>query len=241
MSEKRLVWDLPLRLFHWLLVLSIAASWYTAEYSEEFFTIGDTLISYAEVHFWLGYWALGLIAFRLIWGVVGPRHARFASFVPGPRRLFAYAGGFFKRDSPPSVGHNPMGALVVLLMLLMVGAQAATGLFLIDNTEIYAAPFHPSVDEATANKLMSFHQFNFNTLFCVICLHVAAILFYRVFKRQRLVGAMITGRKPAEFVAVHEVIGSSQLWKALIVALVCAGGVYLLLQQAPPPPAYDEY
>ncbi len=240
MSEKRLVWDLPLRLFHWLLVLSIAASWYTAENSEEYLSIGRGY-TYIESHLWLGYWALGLIAFRLVWGVIGPKHARFASFVPGPKRLIAYTRTFFKRDSQPAAGHNPMGALVVLLMLLMVGAQAVTGLFLIDNTEVWAAPFHPSVEAATASKLMSFHHFNFDTLFWVICLHVLAILFYRVFKRQRLVGAMVTGRKPAEIVAQHEVIRSSQLWKALIVGLVCAGGVYLLLQQAPPPVVSDEY
>ncbi len=128
-----------------------------------------------------------------------------------------------------------MGAVVVLLMLLMVGAQAITGLFLIDNTDIYAAPFHPSVSGETAGKLMSFHHLNFDTLFYVICLHVAAILFYRIFKRQKLIGPMFSGRKPADIVAQHESISGSQLWKALIVALICAGGVYALLKQAPPP------
>ena len=81
MVEKRLVWDLPLRLFHWLLVLSIAASWYTADRSEDFINIGDFSVGYIQVHFWLGYWALGMIIFRVIWGFGGPRHARFASFV----------------------------------------------------------------------------------------------------------------------------------------------------------------
>ncbi len=104
MSEKRLVWDLPLRLFHWLLVLSIAASWYTAENSEEYLTIGENIYFYVQIHFWLGYWTLGLIAFRIIWGFIGPKHARFSSFYPSPKRFFAYAGGFFKRDSRPSVG-----------------------------------------------------------------------------------------------------------------------------------------
>ncbi len=240
MSEKRLVWDLPLRIFHWLLVLSIAASWYTADNGGEYLDIGKGY-TYIEIHFWLGYWGLGLIAFRIIWGFIGPKHARFASFVPGPGRLIAYARGFFKRDSMPAVGHNPMGALVVLLMLLMVGAQAVTGLFLIDNTEIFAAPFHPSVSGETASKLMSFHGWNFDTLFWVICLHVVAILFYRVYKRQRLVWPMVTGQKSGEIVPQHESIRGSQIWKALLVALVCAGGVYLLLQQAPPPAEYGEY
>jgi hypothetical protein len=82
---------------------------------------------------------------------------------------------------------------------------------------------------------MSFHHINFDVLFYVICLHVAAILFYRVYKRQKLVGPMFSGRKAAEIVPQHETINGSQLLKALIVALVCAGGVYLLLKQAPPP------
>jgi cytochrome b len=239
MSEKRLVWDLPLRLFHWLLVLSIAASWYTATNSEEYLDVGRGY-TYVEFHFWLGYWTLGLIAFRIIWGFVGPKHARFANFLAGPGRFFKYAGGFFKRNSIASAGHNPMGALVVVLMILMVTAQTVTGLFLIDNTEIYAAPYNPAVDAATAAKLMSFHHWNFDTLLWVIGLHVFAIFFYRFYKRQNLVGPMITGRKPADIVPQHEAIESSQLWKALIVALICAGGVYLVLKQAPPP-VFAEY
>jgi cytochrome b len=241
MSGKRLVWDLPLRLFHWLLVLSIGASWYTAENSEEYVQVGENIYGYTQIHFWLGYWTLGLVSFRIIWGLIGPRHARFANFIPGFSRLFGYAGSVFKRDSTPSIGHNPMGAWMVVVMLLMVGAQAVTGLFLIDNTEIYTAPFYPSVDASTASTLGSFHHINFDVLIWVICLHVLAILFYRVFKRQNLVQPMVTGRKSAAHVPAHEAIASSQLLKALIVALVCAGGVYLLLKQAPPPPSTEEY
>lgn len=241
MTDKRLVWDLPLRLFHWLLVLSIAASWYTAEFSEEYVTVGENVYSYTQIHYWLGYWALGLILFRIVWGFVGPKHARFVNFVPGPKRLFAYMGGVFRRDSQPTIGHNPMGAWVVVVMLLMIGAQAVTGLFLIDNTEIYPAPFHPSVEGATASKLGSFHHINFDVLIWVISLHVLAILFYRLYKNQNLVGPMITGRKPASLVPEQEAIPGSQLLKALIVALLCAGAVYLLLEQAPPPPMGDDY
>ena len=122
-----------------LLVLSIAASWYTASNSEEYLDVGRGY-TYVEFHFWLGYWTLGLIAVRIIWGFVGPKHARFGEFLAGPGRLFKYAACFFKRIYIASAGHNPMGALVVVLMMLMVAAQAVTGLFLIDNTEIYAAP-----------------------------------------------------------------------------------------------------
>ncbi|MET0280452.1 MAG: cytochrome b/b6 domain-containing protein [Steroidobacteraceae bacterium] len=241
MSEKRLVWDLPLRLFHWVLVLSIAASWYTAENSEEYISYGDNVISYTQIHFWLGYWALGLIIFRVIWGFVGPRHARFSHFLKGPGTVLGYAGKFLKRDSPPSIGHNPMGAWMVVLMLASIAAQAITGLFLLDNTEIYPAPFNPSVEPSTASKLGSFHHFNFNVLLWLIGLHVVAIVFYVFYKRQNLIGPMLTGRKHADLVPTEHGINGSQLIKALIVALVAGGAVWLLLEQAPPPPTFEEY
>jgi len=243
MSEKRLVWDLPLRVFHWLLVLSLGASWYTADQSSkgEFIEFSGQQYGYAELHFWLGYWALGMVIFRILWGFVGPKHARFTSFIPGPKRFFAYAGKFLKRDSPQAPGHNPMGAWVVLLMLLMVGAQAVTGLFLIDNTEIFAAPFNASVDPDTAGTMMSFHHLNFDVLLWVVSLHVLAILFYRFYKNQNLVGPMFTGHKAASVVPETEGIKHSQLIKALVVILVAAGIVWFVLSQAPPPPSFEEY
>jgi len=240
-TEKRLVWDLPLRLFHWLLVLSIAASWYTAENSEEYITAGENVYSYTQIHFWLGYWTLGLIAFRILWGIIGPKHARFSSFLAGPSKIASYARTVFRRDSVPSVGHNPLGGWMVVLMILMVGAQAVTGLFLIDNTEIYAAPYHPAVSGETAGSLGRFHHINFDVLLWVIGLHVLAIVFYVAYKRQNLVGPMITGTKGSLSVPDREAISGSQWLKALIVILVCAGGVYAVLKMAPPPPASEEY
>ena len=226
MSEKRLVWDLPLRMFHWLLVLCIAGSYATAEAG----------FNWTKFHFWIGYFTLGLVTFRIIWGFVGPRHARFSNFVAGPSRLLAYLRTLLKRDSLPTIGHNALGGMVVVLMLLMVGAQAITGLFLIDNTEVWTAPYYPAVSGDTAAALGKFHHLNFDVLFWVICLHVLAIIFYRVFKRQNLVLPMITGRKSAHLVPPQLAIEGSQLLKALVVAALCAGGVYWLIAAAPPPP-----
>jgi cytochrome b len=238
-KEKRLVWDLPLRLLHWLLAISLAGSWYTAENGSEFLNIGDTPLAYIQIHFYLGYFALGMVTFRIIWGFVGPRHARFSTFLAGGSKFASYARGLFKRDSAPAVGHNPVGGWMVVLMLLMVGAQAVTGLFLIDNTEIWPAPYHPAVSGETAASLGKFHRINFNVLLWVVSLHVLAILFYVFYKRQNLVGPMLAGHKPGHIVPAHEAIASSQLLKALIIALLCAGAVYLLLSQAPPPPVDD--
>lgn len=226
MPEKRMVWDLPLRLFHWLLVLCISASYATAKAG----------FNWTKYHFWIGYFTLGLVAFRIIWGFVGPRHARFSNFVAGPSRVLAYLRTLFKHDSPPAMGHNPVGALVVILMLLMVGAQATTGLFLIDNTEVWTAPYYPAVSGETASLLGKFHHLNFDVLLWVIGLHVLAIIYYRVYKRQSLVMPMITGRKLAQLVPAQQAIESSQLLKAIIVAALCAGAVYWLIASAPPPP-----
>lgn len=241
MTEKRLVWDLPLRIFHWVLVVSLLASWYTAEMSSkgEFLEFRGQQYGYAEVHFWLGYLALGMILFRLMWGFVGPRHARFANFLTGPRRFFTYVKDIFRRDSHPTPGHNPTGAVMVVLMLLMVGAQAATGLFLIDNTEIFAAPYHAAVSEGLADKLMKFHHLNFEVLQWAVGLHVLAIIFYRLYKGHKLVGPMITGHKPGHLVPPEEAAEGSHLFRALIVALIAAGIVWLILHEAPPPPSVD--
>jgi cytochrome b len=226
MPEKRLVWDLPLRLFHWLLVLCVSASYATAKGG----------FNWTKYHFWIGYVTLGLVAFRIIWGFLGPRHARFSNFIAGPSRLFAYMRTLFKRDSTPTPGHNPLGGLVVVVMLLMVGAQAVTGLFLIDNTEVWTAPYYPTVSGATANALGKFHHLNFDVLLWVISLHVLAIIYYKAYKRQSLVVPMITGSKPSNLVPAQLAIGSSQLLKALVVAALCAGVVYWLISAAPPPP-----
>jgi cytochrome b len=128
---------------------------------------------------------------------------------------------------------------MVVLMLLMVGAQATTGLFLIDNTEIYPAIYNPSVSAETAGTLGRFHHLNFNVLLWVIGVHVLAILFYAFYKQQNLVGPMFSGRKSAGIIPEREAIAGSQLLKALIVALVCAGGVYLVVKMAPPPVESD--
>jgi cytochrome b len=242
-SSRRLVWDLPLRLFHWLLVLSIAASWYTADQSNkgEFIEIGEKFFGYAQIHFWVGYWTLGLIIFRVIWGFVGPRHARFSSFIKGPSAVLAYLRSTRSPGYVPPVGHNPLGAWSVVVLLAVISAQVFTGLFLVDNTEIYLAPYNPAVEAATASKFKAFHVINFDVLLWLVGLHILAVLFYVVVKKQNLIAAMITGRKPAQVVPGDEAIAGSQLLKALVVIAIAALAVWLVLEMAPPLPEYDDY
>jgi cytochrome b len=223
MTEKRLVWDLPTRLFHWLLVASMIGSYFTAE-------AGSPTMRW---HMYLGYWTLGLVLFRILWGFVGPKHARFSSFFK-PGRIGHYVRTLLNRDSAPSVGHNPLGGVFVVVMLLLVACQAISGLFISDDI-IWSGPWNPAVSGDTVKRLHALHFLNFDILMWVVGVHVAAIVFYALYKRQNLVGPMLSGRKPADLVAASEAIGHSQLLKALIIALICAAVVYAVLAFAPPP------
>jgi cytochrome b len=221
-NEKRLVWDLPLRLFHWLLVTSMIASYVTAKLG----------FDWMQWHFYLGYWTIGLLVFRVLWGVFGPKHARFGSFIRNPSAIWLYMKSLFHRDSVRSIGHNPVGGLMVILMLALVAVQATTGLFTTDDV-VWAGPYNPSVSSSTASTLSSIHSINFNIILGVVCLHIAAIIFYGLYKRQNLIVPMLHGHLPSTMVPEHEAISSSQLIKAVVVSLVAAGFVYWLLAHAP--------
>jgi cytochrome b len=228
-GERRLVWDLPLRAFHWLFAASILASWGTAKAG----------FTWMQWHIRLGYWMMGLIIFRVVWGLVGPRHARFGSFLRGPKSILRYGRGLVGRGEPVEVvGHNPLGGVMVIIMLLLVTFQVSTGLFATDDIA-WTGPFNPSVSNATAEYLTGLHHWNFNLIWAAIALHVGAIAFYAFVKRQNLVPAMLHGRKPAEAVPLGEAITSSELWKALLVMIVAAAAVYGILHFAPPPATGD--
>jgi cytochrome b len=230
-NARRLVWDLPLRLFHWLFALSILASWAT----------GKAGFEWTPWHMRLGYWMIGLLIFRVIWGFIGPRHARFSSFLASPRRAWDYMRGLFGSGTVlHSVGHNPLGGLMVILMLLLVAFQATTGLFSTDDI-VWTGPYNPSVSGATAQLLTRVHHANFNLILAAITLHVAAILFYAFVKKQNLVPAMLTGWKPAEAVPPDQAITSSELLKAIIAIAFSSGAVYLLLSAAPPAPVSNTF
>jgi len=173
------LWDVPLRLVHWSLVLLLAGLWWTWKSDQ------------TELHERLGYITLGLLLFRLYWGLLGSSTARFSQFVRGPRAIAAYLRG----RSPASVGHNPLGALSVLLLLGLMITEVVFGLFTQDVDGIEAGPLAQYVNYETADWAREWHEFLFNVILGVVALHVLAILFYLVVKRDNLVGPMITGRK----------------------------------------------
>ncbi len=224
-EERRLVWDLPLRLFHWLLVLSLGALWAS----------GEAGFDWMQYHMYLGYWTLGLIVFRLIWGFVGPKHARFGSFVASPAAIWRYARGLAAGTMIQTVGHNPLGGIMVIVMLVLVCFQITTGLFATDDI-LWTGPYNGVVSGETADRLTSLHHLNFNFILAAVALHLMAIAFYFLVKKQNLIAAMLHGKKPSAHVAEHEAITKSEIAKAIVVIAISAALVYWLISAAPEPP-----
>ena len=211
------VWDLPLRLFHWLLVLAIAAAYVTAEFGGS---------GWAQWHGRIGAFVLGLLVFRLIWGFIGTPNARFRSFFPTPSRIAAHLQGRWRGQ-----GHNPLGALSVLALLALVSAQVATGLFANDDIA-FAGPLYASVDKATSDALTGWHEQIFYALAAFIGVHVLAILFYLLVRRSNLVKPLITGNKLVTESTWTE--GSPRLGWRFVIAVALAAGIALLVFRATP-------
>lgn len=218
------VWDLPTRLFHWLLVAGIVAQYVTAEW----------LDNAMQWHFYVGYGVLGLIIFRVIWGVVGPRYARFAHFLRGPGAVVSYVRQLPHRNTQHAAGHNPLGGWFVMLMLLLVLTQAISGLFMTDDVFL-DGPYRHTVSDSVLDVMSFLHHQGFNALVAIIALHVGAIIFYAVYKKQNLTRTMVSGKAPVS----AEGIASSRLLLALAVALISALMVYYIVVVAPPAPDID--
>lgn len=176
------IWDLPLRLFHWLLVGLIAFSWWSGEEH------------YMEWHRLSGYAILALLVFRLWWGFTGSRTARFSQFVRGPGTVLAYAKTLFS-SSRHADGHNPLGGWSVIAMLLAIAAMVVAGLFAVDVDGWESGPLAYWVSFEQGRSAAEFHETVFNVIMALIILHVAAIVFYLAVKRMNLVRPMITGRR----------------------------------------------
>lgn len=171
------VWDIPTRLFHWAIVLSIGMSWWSAENHA------------MDWHRVFGLIALGLILFRLIWGLVGGSTARFSSFVRSPGSAISYLGS----NGPRRAGHNPLGGYSVIAMIAAIVVQIVTGLFAVDVDGIESGYLSHLVSFDQGRLAANIHEISFNVLLALIGLHILAILFYLVIRRRNLVGPMITG------------------------------------------------
>jgi len=217
------LWDLPTRLFHWLLALSVTGSLVSV-------SLGGTWMVWHER---FGLTIVGLLSFRLVWGVVGSTHARFFEFVPRPTAIAAYLKGEWQ-----GLGHNPLGALSVIAMLGLLGFQAVTGLFATDAIA-FNGPLYRAVSSSWNDTITSWHKLTEWFIYGLIGLHIASVVFHTLVKKDNLIAPMITGRKAVSKPAPYERDGGG--WIALVVGLAVAGiAVWLanggVLPPPPPPP-----
>lgn len=187
-----LVWDAPVRVFHWLLVLCFAGAFVTAE-SER----------WRLVHVTLGYTAAGLVAFRLLWGLLGTRHARFADFVRGPRAVAAYLRGLVRGDGMHPVGHNPAGGWAIVGLLALTMGVTASGF--------------ATYNDLGGDRLEDMHEALANAMLALVAVHVAGVVVGSRLHRENLVRSMISGRKqglPAD--------GIGSAWRSLAALMLAA-------------------
>jgi len=217
MSKKHLIWDLPLRVFHWLFVLTIAGAWYTSEHSD-----------FIDYHMMLGYFALGLLVFRISWGLVGPKHARFSQFLPSPNTLIEYLQSIKHKKKFHSPGHNPLGSFMVVLMIVLITLQAVSGLFI--NDDIFSSgPYYGSIASSTEKVMKFLHHNVFDFMIISIALHLLAIAYYWLIKKENLILPMITGKKNADVVNEGDAIVSSRIPLAIVIVIASILFVYWLV------------
>jgi len=213
------VWDVPVRVVHWSLVLLLVFQVWSGKE-------GGLTITY---HMWSGYAILTLVIFRVLWGFVGSTHARFADFLYAPKAMMQYTRTLTGRRAALYAGHNPIGGLSALAMLLCMLLQAGTGLFSNDDV-LSEGPLYKYVTKETSDWLTTIHNYNFYVLLALAGIHIAAILYYWIYKRENLVAAMFTGKKrlPAELGAAQGRMAS--IWKALVLLALSALIVYALVR-----------
>jgi cytochrome b len=232
------VWDWPVRLFHWAIVLLLVVQLVTGK-------IGGNLMPW---HVYSGYAVLVLVIFRILWGFVGSTHARFASFLAGPAATLRFARRLFSRQAVPQVGHNPLGGWMVVVLVLSLAVQTITGLFANDGVATQG-PLASLVTIDVSNDLALVHRASLKVLLVLSGLHIAAVLFHWLVKKDNLVGAMFTGVKRVPRAAVRErreALRGKPLrraasresasayfattWRALVVLLVAVALVYAIVR-----------
>lgn len=198
------VWDLPIRLGHWIMVALFVLSWWSAEKRM------------MDWHYRFGLAWVALVGFRLIWGFIGSSTSRFGSFVRNPKTVVAYLRG----QGQPRIGHNPVGACSVIAMLLALTVQIVSGLFATDTDGLESGPLSFLISFDFARIAAEIHAWSFNILLGLIVLHIAAIIAYRILGGRNLIAPMISGRaiQPAEGVAGMMPAGLPRFAVAVLIA-----------------------
>ena len=211
------VWDLPIRLFHWLLAALIGFSWWSIENDQ------------TDWHVWSGIAILTLLTFRLLWGLFGSSTARFANFVRGP----GVVRDFLRNSSSwRFAGHSPLGALSVVALLGAIAVQVGLGLVSVDEDGLNEGPLAHLVSLDFSEEARDFHEDFFNVLLALIALHIAAIVFYRLVQGKRLTGAMLTGRAALE--PGIEPMRPGKWWVAVLCLIAAVVFARWIVAGAPP-------
>lgn len=209
------VWDLPVRLFHWALAALFVVQWISGKAGK------------LDIHMTLGAAVLSLLLFRLAWGLVGSRTARFADFVRGPAAAGAYLRGLKDGRPWPGLGHNPLGGWSVVLLLGLLLAQGSAGLFASDDIAT-DGPLAWMVSSKATATLSAVHRLGAKLLLALVALHLSAVFFYLFAKKENLIRPMLTGCKPVspDLAAKAERLTFASPWLALALLALSAGLVF---------------
>lgn len=184
-TSQTVIWDPLVRIFHWSLVIAFAVS----------FGLGKFGPSDMSLHFIAGYVMAGLLVFRWVWGLIGPRTARFTSFVRGPSAILKYARHLGDRRPSGTVGHNPLGGAFVIALLVLLSVQVVSGLLADPEDYLNVGPLAGYVSTDISRKALTLHHIVMPMLLVLVVVHISAIVFYKIWKHEDLVRPMITGRR----------------------------------------------
>ncbi|QUN04923.1 cytochrome b/b6 domain-containing protein [Shewanella yunxiaonensis] len=204
MTQKMMVWDVPVRFFHWLTLLLVALLWWSAEQGE------------MQWHQLFAYLLMINLLLRIVWGFIGSQYARFSDFLRSPFQVISYVR---KQPDEPSLGHNPLGGYMVLALILVLLLQVSSGMFATDDI-VTEGPFYSWVSDDLSRWLTWLHKSNFNLLLVLVVIHVSAVVFYEI-RGQRLIAAMVTGNKQTTLVSVSQqgnVTLKRWLWVMLLIS-----------------------
>lgn len=214
--EKKPVWDIFVRLFHWMLAASILFAWWSGEQGGNWMTW----------HMYAGYTILGLVLFRLLWGLFGSHYARFTEFVRNPAATLRYTMQMLRRQEPHHLGHNPLGGWMVVALLMLSALQAGTGLFA--NDEILTeGPLVHLISYDLSVEITRWHKWIFDVLLIAIGLHLVGVFYHQKLKREKLIQSMLHGHKPDA--AGATAYPFAPIMRGLILSLVVAACIWGLI------------
>lgn len=208
------IWDAATRLFHWTLVLGVAFMWWSAEEGG----------LWMDWHQKVGIFLLSLVLFRVIWGFVGSDTSRFTQFVKSPFAALAHLRELPQKTQAYHAGHNPLGAFMIVAILVLLLAQTGTGLFATDDI-LVEGPLYSLVDEDTSASLTAWHETIFNLILVLIATHIAAIGFYFLYKKTNLIKAMVTGKADWPAGQAMPTLRFRSIWWAVAIMAICYAAI----------------